>query len=124
LRDTAIGNDVILLSDIAFLMGCEQRHAQRAKSISITETGLSIELGQPHTSGQRESIPSWCSRSSRLEAIAIVWLPEDAEEGNGEKSLQGACDRRAEESILGSSLSIRAPVNRRLVYLLGLFWAK
>jgi hypothetical protein len=42
-------------------------------------------------------------------------LPEDAANGNGDKSLQDVCNRRIDESILGSTSSIGAPVNRELV---------
>jgi hypothetical protein len=60
------------------------------------------------------------SDGSLLDLIEkAVWLPEDEAEGDGEKSLQGACDRRTDQSLPSSSIITGPDIDNELVCLFG-----
>ncbi len=74
--------------------------------------------------GKRRVLPE-TSDGRLLDLIEkAVWLPEDKAEGDGEKPLQGACDRRTNQSLPGSSSTTGPDIDKELVWLFGQIKAK
>jgi IS5 family transposase len=61
--------------------------------IEMAKAGTASACSSPHQSQRGAPVPS---------REAAIQISEDKVEGNGEKLLQGACARRADESLLGS----------------------
>ena len=83
-----------------------------------------IETAKAGTASAGSSSHPFHGRAPLPGDQTAVRLSEDEAEGDGEKSLQGACDRRTDQSVPGSSSAAGPDIDKELVCLFGPIKAK